>query len=70
MSLLILAAPPPEGRQYGLHLVPVPPFLVPVPVRVRVGVRNDIYFKSFIPRAFMLKTCPIGVKITLKRRLT
>ena len=38
---IILAAPPTEGRQIGLPLVPVPPLTVPV----RVRVRNDIYFK-------------------------
>ena len=42
---IILAAPPTEGRQIGLPLVSVPPLTVPVPVGVRVGVRNDIYFK-------------------------
>ena len=49
VNRIILAAPPPEGRQYGLPLVSVPPLTVPVPVGVGVGVgagvRNDIYFK-------------------------
>ena len=75
----ILAAPPTEGRQIGLPLVSVPPLTVPVPVGV--GVRTDISqsFKlghigcSDTLIAFgapLGQNCPIGVKITLKRRLT
>ena len=44
LNMRVLADPPPEGRQYGLHLVPVPALTVPVPVGVgvSVGVGNRI----------------------------